>query len=241
MSGEGEEIPTYAELIRKLVEIRKFGFVSTHRTGPTGIGKTLEDLLEIKENNVPGPDNELYELKSGRKDSKSMLTLFTKSPLPPKANAMLLKRFGYSVRENGKLDLHTTVFANRFNYLKGKPGFQIVVEGTRLVLVTFDGEELGYWGRETLRKRFETKYPRLLYVKAETRGKGANEEFWFNEAWLLSGFDFDNFVALVEQQVIKVDFRIGQYPDGSAHDHGTGFRVKSDALNMCFKHRRKIL
>ena len=73
---------TYQELLKTLKKIKQQGFIKTHREGPTGIGKTLEDLLGIKENAVPGPDAILTELKSARKGSPSMLTLFTKSPLP---------------------------------------------------------------------------------------------------------------------------------------------------------------
>ena len=46
----------FRELIKKLKSIKEMGYVKTHRTGNTGIGKTLEDLLEITENNVPGPN-----------------------------------------------------------------------------------------------------------------------------------------------------------------------------------------
>jgi len=38
------------ELTQKLKEINKMGFIKTHRAGDTGIGKTLEDLLNIPEN-----------------------------------------------------------------------------------------------------------------------------------------------------------------------------------------------
>jgi len=34
-----------------------------------------------------------------------------------------------------------------------------------------------------------------------------------------------------------VDIRIGQYPDGRPHDHGTGFRVLPDKLDLCFSNR----
>jgi len=81
----------------------------------------------------------------------------------------------------------------------------------------------------------------LLYVKAEARGKGLEEEFCFNEAWLLSGFSFDNFLKLLREGTILVDIRIGQYPDGRTHDHGTGFRVFPDKLDLCFSHRKRIL
>jgi len=232
----------YIELIQKLKDIKKRGYIKTHRVGTTGVGKTLEDLLGITENNIPGPNAAMIELKSARKNTKSMLTLFTKSPLPPKANSVLLERFGYeSARGNKRKELHTTVTAKEFNTLKGKPGFKIDIQKDRISLTTPENEIIGYWDKETLKNSFERKLPKLLYVKAETRGKDPNEEFWFNEAWLLSGFDFDNFIQLLKERVILIDIRIGQYPDGRPHDHGTGFRVFPDKLDLCFSHRERIM
>jgi len=232
----------YIELIRKLKDIEKRGYIKTHRVGTTGVGKTLEDLLGITENNIPGPNAAMIELKSARKNAKSMLTLLTKSPLPPKANSVLLERFGYeSARGNKRKELHTTVTAKEFNTLKGKPGFKIDIRKDRVNLTTPENEIIGYWDKETLKNSFERKLPKLLYVKAETRGKDSNEEFWFNEAWLLSGFDFDNFIQLLKERVILVDIRIGQYPDGRPHDHGTGFRVFPGKLDLCFSHRKRIM
>ena len=37
-------------------EVKLLNWVQTHRSGPTGVGKTLEDLLEIPENNLDEPD-----------------------------------------------------------------------------------------------------------------------------------------------------------------------------------------
>ena len=44
------------EFITKLGKIRDCGYLKSHRSGDTGIGKTLEDLLGIDENNISGPD-----------------------------------------------------------------------------------------------------------------------------------------------------------------------------------------
>ncbi len=233
---------TYPELIQNLKAIKEMNYVKTHRTGNTGIGKTLEDLLGIEENNIPGPNAAMIELKSARKNASSMLTLFTKSPLPKKANSVLLEKFGYeSAKGNKRKELHTTVNAIGYNQLKGKHGFKIGIKKDRINLVTAQKEIAGYWDKETLKNSFERKIPKLLYVKAETRGKGSEEEFWFNEAWLLSGFSFDNFLKLLREKVIFVDIRIGQYPDGRTHDHGTGFRIFPNKLDLCFKHREKIM
>jgi len=74
---------TIKELRNRLKVIEKLKFVPTHRIGDTGIGKTLEDLLEIKENNIPLCDiGKTAELKAYRKDATSMQTLFTLEPRP---------------------------------------------------------------------------------------------------------------------------------------------------------------
>lgn len=52
----------------------------SHRNGPTGIGKTFEDLLGKKEDNLPLPDFHQIELKAHDQAENSYITLFTKSP-----------------------------------------------------------------------------------------------------------------------------------------------------------------
>lgn len=107
------------KLKKELLRIKDLGFIMTHRSGDTGIGKTLEDLLGIKENNIPLYDIEgIAELKAYRKNSKSMLTLFTLEPLPKGGDRdkMLLDNFGYSKRDNGRSkELHSTLSCKKYN------------------------------------------------------------------------------------------------------------------------------
>ena len=90
---------------KKLMELSTFGFIESHRKGDTGVGKTLEDRLGIVENNISGPDfgcgSNLYELKSGRRQSNTMVTLFTKTPSPKGAIKELVENFGYRHRKSG--------------------------------------------------------------------------------------------------------------------------------------------
>jgi len=230
------------EITRKLRDLKGEGYIRTHRAGETGIGKTLEDILGIEENNIPISNMTFAELKSARKGSSSMLTLFTKSPLPRAANTQLLATFGYiTPKSRGRKTLHTTVKATGYNTLRGKEGFKVSVSEDRLALVSKQGGKLGYWDEATLKHSFEKKLHHVLYVMADYKGKGKEEEFWFNEAWLLSGFNFESFVKVIKDGVICVDIRIGQFADGRTHDHGTGFRVLPDKLNLCFKRRQKLL
>lgn len=252
------------EFTEKLKEIKEMGYVKTHRLGNTGIGKTLEDLIGIKENNIAGPDGEMIELKSTRKNAGSMITFFTRAPLPDGANSFLLENFGYPSEKDGRKILHSTVNAKSFNTLKDKEGFKVEVRDDRIEIISksssirsslsdfidieikpkekvSDNQVVCYWDKQTLKTTFEKKLPKVLFVKADSKGSGLKEEFWFNEAWLLEGFDFDNFVKLVKEGIIKVDIRIGQFPSGSTHDHGTGFRVFPDKIDLCFSNRERIL
>lgn len=259
-------LQAYDQLVVKLQQVRKQGWVRTRRKGPTGIGKTIEDLLGIQENNVPGPDGELIELKSARKHSTaagSMLTLFTKSPDSRGANSILLDRLGYKVTPDSPTkELHTTLNAVSYNTLRGSQGLKIAISDSRVEIVgmtagrtLFDDDSTPiasreevycFWSRKVLQETFERKLPRLLYVKADFRGTGENEEFWFNEAQLLEDFKFENFIDQLRQGKILVDIRIGQWPPGHPqagrpHDHGTGFRVFPDNLSLCFSKRTGVL
>ena len=80
----------------------------------------------------------------------------------------------------------------------------------------------------------------MVYVKAKSRNIGKNEEFLFYEAYELSDFDYEGLMDLLEKGVVKIDIRIGQYPDGRAHDHGTGFRIHPQYFDELFMKKVKI-
>jgi hypothetical protein len=74
---------TKPELIAKLKKISAMGFVPNARRGNAGgIGNTLEDLLGIKENNLPIPNAAEWDLKAQRLNSTSLTTLFHIEPSP---------------------------------------------------------------------------------------------------------------------------------------------------------------
>lgn len=67
------------KIIAAFQDIKRRGFIPSHRTHDTGIGKTFEDLIGIIENNERRPDLNGYEIKTKRETSTSYSTLFTKT------------------------------------------------------------------------------------------------------------------------------------------------------------------
>jgi hypothetical protein len=220
--------------LEKFQTINQRGWIRTHRAGPTGIGKTLEDLLDIKENNIQGPDFGVYELKSMRQNSNSMLTLITKAPdNPPKANSILRMKFGYSstAYDNEEKVLHATLSSQRFSPI-AKTGHKLRIEcdSENINIISENGEIQAQWNISKLIKKMDQKLgDKFILVRAISRGIGAGEEFHFNEAFLLDGFKSSGIIKMVNDGKILVDLRIGQYHNGKnkgkTHDHGTGFRI----------------
>ena len=232
---------TIQELQKKLQKIRELGFIKTHRKGNTGIGKTLEDILEIKENNIPLPDiGEIAELKACRKGTTSMLTLFTLEPLPRSGDRdrILLDNFGYSRSGNRRpKELYSTLSCKQYN----NQGLKLKV-GKDAVRVVGRGERLNiYWSMEDLKQKFETKIPALVYVLADQKHTEGIEFFHFNEAYFLEDFSFEKFKEMIQKDEIVVDFRMYYKPNGQVRNHGTGFRVKINKLYNAFGTKKRLI
>jgi len=246
-------VKSYDELLEGLKKLKKRGFIESHRSDDTGIGKTLEDELGLPESNFDGPDGFLTELKSARKKSSSMLTLFTKSPLPRGINSKLRDEYGYPDEEfTDKKSLHVTINAVEFNNIKGKKGFKLVEKEDRIEIMPFYPPKkikdmpTAYWLKDTLRKRIAKKYEhQLLYVKADSRKNGPKEEFHYTDAFILRGFDPESFFHKLKVGIFDVDIRLGYYHTGpnrgKPHDHGTGVRIQPSLLDECFSYQKKVL
>jgi len=235
-------VKTYEELVSGIKELKKEGFVKTHRKGDTGVGKTLEDILGVGENNFAGPDGVDTELKGTRKTASSMLTLFTKSPLPRGINSKLRKEYGYpDSKHKDKQVLRTTINAIDFNNVRGEKGFKIVTKGDKIEIKPFRKPKKftdmpnPYWTKEMFENSIKKKYVKnLLYVKADSKGTDSNEEFHYIEAYLLQGFNYEKFSENLSKGLLKVDIRLGLYENGDLHDHGTGIRIQPALLDRCF-------
>ncbi len=244
-----EHVLTLEEFVVRFRKIKNLGWIPTHRSGQTGIGKTLEDLLGIAENNIQGPDFGEYELKSARIHSNSMLTLITKSPDTPRANTTLRLRYGYASGAYGNNEkvLHSTLNANSFTTIANtRHKLKVTPVMDKLYIEDENGLTDVYWSISVLERQMAKKLgTKFIYVKAKSRGSGADEKFYFKEAYLVEGFSAANIIDLLRAGSIYVDLRIGQYHgganDGKTHDHGTGFRIKEKDQAALFKKVTRIV
>lgn len=233
------------KIIKEFKRIKSLGYIKSKRLNDTGIGKTFEDYLGVNENNLRDPDFEGYEIKSHRKTSSSFVTLFTKSPTTPSgANSILRDKFGKPEGKYKVRTIRTSIFSNKWNTYNNSYSFKICVN-KKNKSVDLLSKKIGSsktniecsWSFNELEKAF-IKLKSLFFVTAEREKKRVHEYFHYTNATIFNNPSFENLISLIDTGKIMIDLRLGVYSSGvnkgKAHDHGTGFRIKSNDLKLLY-------
>lgn len=251
--GMNQSSPYLTELMQKIRAIQLSGDNGWHeskRAGDTGIGKTFEDLLEKKEDNICEADFHDIEIKTRRKLSTSLLTLFTKSPTEPRGvNTKLRRTYGYGHPQQ----LHVTVPSTKPAYnTSSQHAFQIHVDHKNkyLQLLIFNEQNqvidnTAVWSFSSIEKILKKKMKTTIIVSADEKKENGKTYFKYNAVDIMTGLTLDGFLRAIEDDAIVVDIRLGVYKTGkrkgSTHDHGTAFRIPSKKLLKYAKVERLIL
>jgi MvaI/BcnI restriction endonuclease family len=260
------KIYTKAELINKLQAIADQGWIPTARHGNHGgIGNTLEDLLEIKENNLPIPNAAEWELKTQRINTTALTTLLHSEPSPRAIRfvpQVLLPKYGWASQEAGK-KYKATEMSFRQTIHGAHPsdrGFMVKIDRTqRKILISFDATKvvpkhtlwlqdverrtgLGelnpqpYWGFDDLEHIAGTKLLNCFYIQADVKREEGREYYWYRKALMLQKFNFEGFLEALENASMLVDFDAR-----TGHNHGTKFRLRQNYLPALYKQKTVIV
>ena len=200
------------------------GFVPTHRRGNTGIGKTLEDLLGIEENNLKIGDFGIFELKATRIDASTPITLFTKEPSRPKIGwKKIIKQYGY-IDKKGRSALKFGITYGSANSFKG--WYSEIDSANERINLKREDEILAYWDFDVIESPISIKMSNTVFVDAERKIVNGREHFWYNSATLAKGISLDGLLKLIRSSHIEIHLRLHLKENGSVRNRGTAFRIK---------------
>src|SRR5687768_10766543 len=89
------------EIVSRIRAIANQWHRGTRQGNDGNQGNTLEDLLGIPENNLSIPDMGVYELKTRKIETASLITLFHKEPQPEACVPKLLNCLGWRHQDAG--------------------------------------------------------------------------------------------------------------------------------------------
>lgn len=229
---------TLPQIKRKLKLVSKKGWIKGLRSHDTGIGKTLEEELNIKENNIALPDFGIMELKSQRINTGSMITLFTKKP-EGTTNLKIRQKFGYPDKHFPKIKvIHQTLSSDK----KNAQGYHCKVDKNKnKLLIIKKTQVLGFYPLDFIEAKAVEKIGNgLILVLAESKKIKKQEYFSYKKAYLLKDVDPAKFLKHYEY-----DIRLGVYQSGAKkgqpHDHGSAFRVKRKNLMDLFRTKESLI
>ena len=233
---------------KKLKEICKRSFVKSMRSGDTGIGKTLEELFGITENNVSNDfrcDGKIIEFKSQRINASSRITLITKSPhWEPLSAEKIIRKYGYPDAK-GRQGLKVTLTTLNYNARGLK--LKVNAKENRIDVIHERDGVLCYFKIDELMERIRAKLAQnLLIVFAKVKKLNGKEHFHYCEAYYLSALSEKNFQRLLNEGKIVWEFRmdIRRRKTGNqglfVRDHGAGFRINEKYLPELYATKEKI-
>ena len=252
---------TKSTIIATLKEIRSRGWIKSLRNSRNdgAIGNTLEDLLGITENNLPLPNAAEWELKTQRKNTTALLTLFHLEPSPRALHIAdyLLENFGWPHKQAGiKYPDSEKSFRQTLSYRAStRRGFfvDIDTENQRVTvrfdpsgvsdelsdwkdnLPEYDEDYVPYWGFSDLYHKAGVKLGNCFYVLADVKEECGEYFYSYSDIMQLQGFSLEKFLCCIRDGNILIDFDAR-----TGHNHGTKFRIRPDAIPSLYEHIKHI-
>ncbi|MEI7557130.1 MvaI/BcnI family restriction endonuclease [Candidatus Chlorohelix sp.] len=257
---------TKENLIERLREIKNRGWIPNARPGNVGgIGNTLEDLLGIKENNLPIPNAAEWELKGQRIGTTSLITLKHIEPSPRALKFVpdiLLPKYGWRHQEAGikypenEMSFRQTISSNTTS----DRGFKVVInDKDQRIEISFNASMVAlehsmwleaveqrtglgelnpqpYWGFSDLKSIIGTKLINCFYVQANSKKLEGIEYLQYEKLKILREFSFDNFLDALRKGDVLIDFDAR-----TGHNHGTKIRVRQNKIPDLYHYSQDII
>ena len=221
---------TLIEFKKRFAQIRERGFIRSARTGPTGIGHTLEQLLQLTENNLPVPDLGEVELKAHRQGGSNLITLFTFNRKAWVMNPLAAVRKYGTLDANGRKGLYFTMSPT-----PNSSNLFLHVTDDSVWVQHISGEIIVKWGMAALAEQFQKKVPALILVTAKTEERAGIEYFHFYSARLMTGTSPELIANQLRYGHMLIDLRLHDRGTKSARNHGTAFRAPESRLDKLFQ------
>lgn len=252
---------TKESLIQEFRDLAQRGWIPSTRIGNTGdVGNTLEDYLQIAENNLPIPNAAEWELKSRSTRSSALITLCHVEPSPRALRfipQIILPNFGWS---------HTSA---GINYPAGERRISLTISGhapsdrgfmvkvnraEQKIEIDFDASKVAlrhsewleqvksrlgpiprldpipYWGFDDLYIKVGSKLRNCFLAEAQKKTIAGIPHYWYRKVTMLSAFKLENLLNLLEAGYVYVDIDAR-----TGHNHGTKFRVSPPQFSRLYE------
>lgn len=238
----------FKRLKEKFEEIRNIGWIKSSRKGPTGIGKTFEDLLGKTEDEFNLPDYYGIEIKTKRFNTEQPFGLFCAEPDGKELfeSERLRLKYGYPSKNFPQFLIFNNTFYSTKETKIGNYKFSLKIDREQKILFLIIKDLKNNvvdmdtcWSFNLLQEYLERKLKYLAVIKAKSKYENNYEYFNYSNMTFYKNVVFEQFINLLEKGKIFVNFKIGvytgEYRYGSPHNHGTSFNIYENNLKYLYE------
>ena len=245
-----EYVSTAEELLEKLHEIHRRGFIPSVTAGDPGVGDTLENALGISRNNSKSPDYKGIELKAirisknGEKRTVTRSTLFTKVQDFGLSYSEILDKYGKVQIPRGQTEPRKQIYETLSTKKYNAYGLKLAVDYDADKLNLIDDAEptpnlVSSWDLDILRKTLLTKHPETFWVKAASEIREDWEYFRYDKVVHTRNPNALLLAPLIDNGEITADLAAHIKPDGSYRDHGLLFKILPENIHDLLGEEKK--
>lgn len=230
------------DLLGQFDDISEQGWITSLRTGDTGIGYTFETLIGIKENNDKRADFRGIEIKCKQMKEGATrggkINLFQQAPVwENKLSGIDRLRLIGAPDETGLYRCYSQVSTNPNNL-----DLLLAPDATpEQIDLLKTQSRLGHWPHGLLSERLQEKHARAVFVKAKVSQVAGQQRFHYKELIYCERPSIERFNDLVKDKRIVFEFIMSEKSNGSVRNHGYPWRLSSDEfLSELFSLRVKL-
>lgn len=221
-------------------------WIESKGKGNSGVGITLESLLQKERENFEIPDYKGIELKAKCSKKETYIALFNAVPDSylfeikrilkkygyPHSNFPQFKIFNLSIYGNRKIKLNNNYFKLYVDWENRNITLRIYDKNLNIV------DNLTSWSFDLLQEKLERKLRKLAIIHADRKFEHNTVYFKYKNIDFYKLISFERFLILIENGIVRISFRIGIYKDrkrlGEIYDHGTSFSIDEHNITRLF-------
>lgn len=237
----------YEILLKDFIKIKSRGYIKAVGHGSSMVGRTFEDMLRIKENNMAFADYFGIEIKCFSREAEDYITLLSMEPESVEGNIIkkIATNYGYPDKEYKNINiLNTYVNANKTRFISLKYKGEVFFNEKNLYILIRDKydrviDNSARWSIERINDSFNDKCKYLAIISSKIKYYNKVPYIKYDDIKIYRLKHINKWLRALETGEARINFKISVRKSGKLkgelHNHGTSFQIQYKAIENVFE------
>ena len=147
-----------------------------------------------------------------------------------------MSEYGY-LDANERFNLYCSVFGNEKNTLNWKLDVDRI---NKKINILNNDKIVTFWDFEKIEERILKKHDQTFFVYSDTKIENGKEYFLYNKILITQKASLENFLKLIENGNVCMDFVMHRKKNGTTRDHGFLWRIRNNSIPDLFEKQKTV-